>query len=319
MLTGKALQLLARQPGVRIERSRCVLHRFKPAGCRKCFDACPTGAIRWGDDGLEWHESECRRCLLCVAACPTGALGARDYALVPQLRTLGQQDQPVLACSGAPETRGHARVPCLGLMSDPELLLVTILALGKPLQLNLTRCAACPNNAVIEHLTSALAQVSGLVEEIRLITTEADLDYREQGVSRRELFSMLRSKSREVAGSLADSLQPAPVKSYGDKVIPESRFLLLQLLRKLSTAHRAELSARIFPTIEINASCTGCTGCVGLCPTGALLPPTTPGTHPLPHLQNCTECGLCTIFCRAKAIRITSGGMAYGGRTQIQD
>lgn len=319
MLTGKALQLLACQSGVRVERSRCVLHRFKPAGCGNCFAACPTGAIRWGDEGLEWQEAECRRCFLCVAACPSGALGVRDFALVPQLRSLGQQDKPVLSCSGMPESKGHARVPCLGLMSDPELLLVTMLAVGKPLQLNMTHCATCPNNAVIAPLSSVLPLVRDLIEEVRLVTAEADLDHREPGVSRRELFRILRSKSREVAGSLADSLQSAPAKSYGDKVIPEARFLLLQLLGKLSTERRAELSARIFPTIEIKAFCSGCTGCVGLCPTGALLPPSTPGTPPTPHPQNCTECGLCTAFCRTEAIRITSSGLAYGGRTQIQD
>jgi ferredoxin len=306
MLTGKALQLLARQPGVRVERSRCVLHRFKPAGCGKCFAACPSGAIRWGDEGLQWQEADCRRCFLCVAACPSGALGARDFALVPQLRTLGQQDKPVLACSGAPETRGHARVPCLGLMCSPELLLVVMLVLGKPLQINLTRCAACPNNAVVEPLSSALQLVSDLIEEVRLVTAEADLEYPEPGVSRRELFRILRRKSREVAGSLADSLQAAPAKSYGDKVIPERRFLLLQLLRKQSVERRDGLAARIFPAIAINASCTGCTGCVGLCPTGALLPPTTPGTQPLPHPQNCTDCGLCGVFCRAGAIVVDS-------------
>ena len=41
--------------------------------CGTCVVACPTGAIKEGDDGFE-ITSDCVSCGACLDACPTGAI-----------------------------------------------------------------------------------------------------------------------------------------------------------------------------------------------------------------------------------------------------
>ena len=308
MLPNPALKMLLAHQGLKVERSRCVQHRFKPTGCDRCFRICPSGAMRWTDAGLHWEEADCQRCLLCVAVCPTGALVGKALPFVQTLKKLGAEQQPVLACTGRPSTVGHARLPCLGLLSSPELLLVTSLALGKPFQLNLTECTQCPNAVILPYLEEAAAAVAEITDHARLVRQESELVFREVGVSRREFFSILKRQSKTSAVSLAGTLYELPDQSFGDKSLPSRRLFLMQLLKRLPEGQRTELTALLFPRIDISVdSCTGCTGCVGLCPTGALFPSKTQGSPPKTHVQNCTECDLCTAFCRSGAIRISSG------------
>lgn len=308
MLPNPALKLLLAHQGLKVERSRCVQHRFNPTGCDRCFKICPSEAMRWTDAGLHWQEADCRRCLLCVSVCPTGALVGRELPFVQTLKKLGAEQQPVLACTGRPSTTGHARLPCLGLLSSPELLLVASLAMGKPFQLNLTECAECPNAVILPCLEKAAVAVAEIADHARLIREESELVFHEVGVSRREFLSILRRQSKASVVSLADALHELPDRSFGDKSLPARRLVLFQLLKRLPEGQRTALTELLFPRIDISGdSCTGCTGCVGLCPTGALLPPVIQGSPPKTHTQNCTECGLCTAFCRTGAIRISSG------------
>jgi len=64
------------QPAVR------GLPEVDPAACSRdgaCVAACPTGAIRLGDDGWSVDAGRCVFCAACALACPNGAirLGAR--------------------------------------------------------------------------------------------------------------------------------------------------------------------------------------------------------------------------------------------------
>jgi len=50
-----------------------------PIVCRQCdepacTEACPTGAIRMGEDLVELDRAQCIMCLKCVEQCPYGAL-----------------------------------------------------------------------------------------------------------------------------------------------------------------------------------------------------------------------------------------------------
>ncbi len=316
MLPGNpALKLLLAKQGLQVERSRCVQHRFKPAGCDRCFKICPSGAIRWTDDGLDWEEAECQSCLLCVAVCPTGALVGKELPFVQTLKKLSAEQKPVLACTGRPSTVGHARLPCLGLLSSAEWLLIFSLALGKPYSLNLVECSACPNAGMLPSLRAAAAEVGAILAHACLIEAEQHLDFRESGVSRREFFSLLRRQTEVAVCSLADQLHEVPERPYGEKSLPPQRLLLMQLLKRKPEVERAELVARLFPQIEISSvSCSGCSGCVGLCPTGALLPAPNPDDPPTAHPPNCTECGLCSAFCSKAAITVTPGWLSQAAK-----
>ena len=63
-----------------IDATRCV------DGCRRCADACPTGAISL-DPALAVDLGKCLFCTHCLEACPEGALAyGRDYRLAARRR-----------------------------------------------------------------------------------------------------------------------------------------------------------------------------------------------------------------------------------------
>lgn len=308
MLSGASpLNLLTPGAVIACDRSRCLRHRFSPSGCQLCMEACPHGAIAWDvAAGLQRDQRACRGCLLCAAVCPTGALAPNEISLVALLQQLSEVGQPVLACSTRPAGQGHARLPCLGLLADPELLLAFQLLLEKPLKVNLTGCIDCHNAAICAPLADACAQLQALqldgLAPIHLVTAADELGFQEKAVSRRELFSLLRSKTRQGAATALERIRQAPGRIFRDKALPSGRTLLLKVLEHLPDRQLAARIALVFPKLEWSKDCTGCTGCVGICPTGALTAAEASGAPPDFQSTLCTDCQLCMEFCRHSAI-----------------
>ena len=310
MLTGKILNALTERSALRIEPGRCLRHRLSVSGCRHCFHACATGAMTWTDSGLKWHEDKCSGCLLCVAVCPTDALTSVSLALGDLLQRLNEIDTPLLACTLNPQTQGHARVPCLGLLADPDLLLVLQLALGKELHLNASACADCANYRTLEPLKVAVQQTQELAVEstgaIQVIESTSQLDYREKNCSRRDFFTFLNRRSRQTGLSLVNRLRvDTSSGSYGKKSLPVLRKLLLQLGNS-SPAVRELLDTKILPELTFNSACKGCTACIGICPTGALCSPDERGNPPVAVKDRCISCNLCVEFCHQSAVELTT-------------
>ncbi len=59
--------LISYQPEILHTPSKCI-------GCGACVKACPTGAIRAGENGMQIDRSLCRRCGVCTQTCYTDAL-----------------------------------------------------------------------------------------------------------------------------------------------------------------------------------------------------------------------------------------------------
>lgn len=311
MISGfRAFQFLA--PGNRVEfdRSRCSRHRYAAAGCSTCLEICPHGALSWTAAGLTRCENLCRGCLLCCASCPTGAHRATELALGEMLTNLSMQRKPLLACTRHSRTLGHARVPCLGLFADPNLLLAFLLGVGKPLSFNLTACGDCDNRDACSALSSTCERVSALgleaLPEIILLHSEDDLDFQEPGLTRRELFSVFGRKTRRQASIMLSRLDEERAESFRGKMLPRGRALLLEVLAAQSDRSTTTAVCKSFPTCSMTEACRGCIGCVGICPTGALVAPEHCGSSPGFVSYLCTECGICQAFCRQGAISVNS-------------
>ena len=83
--------------------------------CRQCVDACPTGALRVAEGGLELDIGRCIFCEACVAACPEGAIAfTRDWRLASSRRDgliVTGEDRPDVGALGRELRRllDHAR------------------------------------------------------------------------------------------------------------------------------------------------------------------------------------------------------------------
>ena len=53
-------------PEIVFNDTRCI-------GCKRCVDACPEGAISFGEDGPMTDRGKCRNCGKCAEVCPSGA------------------------------------------------------------------------------------------------------------------------------------------------------------------------------------------------------------------------------------------------------
>ncbi len=60
-----------------VQPSRCVVVRNRNATCRRCAEACPTGAISVEGNDLAVAPERCVGCGTCATVCPTAALEAR--------------------------------------------------------------------------------------------------------------------------------------------------------------------------------------------------------------------------------------------------
>jgi ferredoxin len=296
------LELLTDGGVPRLHPGRCLRGRFARSACRRCADACAKNAIDCTEGLPVVRAAACTGCALCQSACPSGALGEPD-ALNRLLDALGDRPQPVIGCS-QPGVRAHARIPCLGLL-DPEALLALAILFPGGLTFDLTRCAACPNAAVVPVLRRQLTSLAALPDfpagRLRLAETEAELGFREDALSRREFFTFFRKRSAAAAGTALRQLQPPLPESYGAKRLPAGRRLLLRALPLLPLPLRSAAAEQFFPIIVFGPECSRCTACVGICPTGALATSADDPPHPVFEPSFCTGCAACTEFCRRQA------------------
>lgn len=309
MLSGSyALRALTPEDKVIVQRSRCLRQRYAKSACRICFSACPADALSWNDQGLSWNAGLCQNCLLCVGQCPAGAFAGGEINLLGLLEDLAKVEQPVIACSMMPKQHGHAFIPCLGMLADPELLLALSLALGRRLRLNLVACQGCVNQAIMaplqQALRTAVEHMPQLEKQVVVVSEPTELNFQERTYSRRELFGLLKNQSQRAGGCIISRMQALPQDSnFGTKALPQSRVLLLRVLKQLPDI-KQQLGPRLFPERISHASCRSCTGCVGICPTGALTPPHEAGQPPRFIAEYCIACHLCEDFCRHSGIEI---------------
>lgn len=307
MLGGKALDILTPAVGIQADLTRCIHRRFARTSCRRCAEACPSGALRI-EKGPQVDGVLCTNCRRCEAACPTGALWGDERDIGELASSLAQSPRPVLGCR-MKGVQAHVHTGCLGFL-NVEGLLALALFFPEGLTLNVTRCRECSNSAILPGLEKAAEEVGRLLggsagEELRLAGTDGELRYQEVNLSRREFFTFVRKRSADTATLTAKRLQQAPQQPDGRrKSLPAQRRLLLRALPLLPPETRREVEDEIFPRLRFGPACTGCTGCAGICPTGAITSTATDPPKPVFLRHFCTDCKLCAEFCRKGGINL---------------
>ncbi len=293
------------QRAINIVKGRCVRQRNKLSECRQCFDACPSGALSWKEGSLHWQESLCQNCLLCTAICPVGAFQSGDISFVSIFKKLANIEHPVVGCYGQSQSKGHARVPCLGVFADVELLLAIDIFLGKSVQFDMTQCHKCRNGSVVEHLVNTTDRLAHDVR-ISLVSEDKQLNYVERQCNRREFFSLLRGGGQQPAEQSLEQIKPySPPTDFRSKRPSLSRHLLLQAVN-LHPDKRAHYENSFWPQIVIDSACQPCRICSTMCPTGALSKPKQQGSLPEIYAKKCVSCHLCETVCKHSAIRVSS-------------
>ncbi|MCL6521767.1 MAG: 4Fe-4S dicluster domain-containing protein [Firmicutes bacterium] len=323
--------------------ARCVRARHRLGDCRACAEACPCGAILFGEAGgaaaVRVDGERCLRCGLCLAACPTEAL---RWEGAPPAPTRGPEGRR-LRCTGAgPARPGEEAIPCLGALDLPALLE----SAARPLLLIHGDCAACPlargRQAFAERLGQArrLAAWSDLTPLVGLCEERpgAPGAAAEEGppvsrpapgggprLSRRDLF---RLAGREAgAGALAALPVPsgeAPPALWSDGHLPRatgSRRRRLAPWWPLAAGGPEGVGAsreraeglplwRLGSSAPDGATCQGCGLCAELCPEEALRLEQPEGGgrfRLLFEAWRCSGCGLCTAACPSGFLRLEPG------------
>jgi ferredoxin len=215
---------------ITIHTERCVVVRNRNAHCRRCSQACTSGAISLVNNDLIIDAEKCVGCGACATVCPTAALEARNPTDSELLRSSSRimrekRMPPVFACKSLLKADAEAydrskvvEVGCLGRLEESEL--VTLIALGlSPLVLAHSDCEACSQlpgrkvaDLVYETMTSLLGAwghdnplhlVEGLPDEVALERSEAVKTENADGMSRRDFFTQIKTGAKNAAAQSA--------------------------------------------------------------------------------------------------------------------
>ncbi|MBL6991417.1 MAG: 4Fe-4S binding protein [Bacteriovoracaceae bacterium] len=287
---------------IKIEHSICSRSRFNLNECELCKKSCPKEAVVFGDK-LKLTR-KCNGCMQCTAVCPTGALEANKVNYNDLINKLQEVEFPVLGCSNKPEANGHARVPCLGMISL-EMSIFMISSLKKEVQLNLTQCEGCECD-VTEHLKNIKAALPSTKPSIELILDSSKLNFKEKNFSRRSFFSIMVDKGKAGTSEILQAkFKMIEEEPYVKKRLP-IRVQMINNAEKLGDqALKDWIDSNLRFELSYTDKCDFCGECRAICPTGAIKLQKGDEEKLLFKNEKCSGCQLCVEFCPLSCLNIS--------------
>lgn len=285
---------------------RCVVVRNRNAKCRKCVEACPSGALEVGGNRLTYSSRACVSCGACTVVCPTEALIPmrpldEDLATAIAQACVLAGGLAVFACARASAKREadpdrYAEVPCLARMEESVLMGLAAQGASRIVLVDGT-CKTCKYRACNPGIEETVNSTNGLLEAEGIsLRVERMSAFPEQlrveettglfGVSRRGFFTQakdvakdaaekaavtaLKKELAEKAPSLRDRLKMSDKGSL-PQFIATRRMQVLDAMDTIGEPLAAEIETRLWGNVVIDTEkCTSCFMCTTFCPTGAL-------------------------------------------------
>jgi len=319
---------------VEYDAAICAHGRSGIAGCTRCLDNCPTGAIASTGETVAIDPFVCAGCGNCAGVCPTGAvrytMPESDMVLM-RLRTLlstyraaGGRDAALLLHDGG---FGEDMIDALARHGDGLPANVVPVAVNETGQCGLETLLAA---RVFGARATAVLASPRTADELASVDAAAALSNHILAAlgyddGRAELIvaddpDVVAARLQTLATAQSDDAAPAAFHPVGRK-----RTLLQLALSALHAAAPAPVDEIALPdgapfgTVDVDVdNCTLCLACVGACPANALRDDP---DHPrLSFVETaCVQCGLCARTCPEKVIslrpRLDFTGRARNPRT----
>ncbi|MYZ50260.1 4Fe-4S binding protein [Propylenella binzhouense] len=295
----------------------CAHSRSRIAGCTRCLDLCPTGAIAPAGDHVAIDPLVCAGCGSCAAACPTGAasytlpavevLLRRVRAGLAAYRAAGGRDAVILYHDSE---HGEALVDALGRFGPGLPARVVPVAVNAVTQLGL--------ESFVAPLAWGAAAVRALSREkprhdpAGLLATLDMADRVASALGWGGAMAVIETDDPDRLRAALDAVPRQERERKAATFMPAGgkRTVLATAMRELHAVAPSPVDRVALPAgapfgglaIEVEG-CTLCHSCVAACPTGAL------GDDPdRPALtfaeDRCVQCGLCAATCPEKVIAL---------------
>lgn len=289
-----------------VQPSRCVVVRNRNASCRRCAEACPTGAILVEGNDLAVAPERCVGCGTCATVCPTAALESKkpdDKELLrAAVAAMQANDGAAVIMDAAMQAAAEgkydpAKVVVVKSLGRVDESLIAVLAAGGATSIVLVAGPVEDASAASDRTAQLVCDTAALLLETwgsdvsvkltsKLPRSVRRTEPAEFDTGRRGFFSSMRDEARAAAAITAEHVvreklgaeepeEPKFAKVSDDGTLPhflpERRGRLLLALSNLREPEDIMIDTRLFGHVIIDGEkCTSCQMCATFCPTEAI-------------------------------------------------